>query len=152
MILGLTAGELLLSGKGPGRKFLALALAAAACLALGMVMGETVNPIVKRIWTPSWAVFSAGWCFAMLGAFYGVIDVAGWKGWSFPLVVVGMNSIAMYLMSQQLRPWVRRNLGIHIGRWPFVGDYAPVVEATAVLAVLWLICLWLYRRRIFLRI
>lgn len=152
MILGLMAGEMLLTPRSPQRKFVLLALAAAGCLALGWAMGQTVCPIVKRIWTPSWALFSAGWTFAMLAAFYAVIDVLGWKAWSFPLVVVGMNSLAMYCMSQQLRPWVRRNLHVHLGRTWFEGEYALVIETTAILFVLWLICLWLYRQRIFLRI
>ncbi|MFO0879468.1 MAG: DUF5009 domain-containing protein [Gemmataceae bacterium] len=152
MILGLIAGELLMGGRSAAMKFVILVLAGTACLGLGLAMGEYVNPIVKRIWTPSWAVFSAGWTFLILAAFYGVIDVIGWKGWAFPLVVVGMNSIAMYLMSQQMRPWVRRNLTIHIGRWWTLGDYGPVIESAAILAGLWLICYWLYRQRIFVRI
>ncbi len=152
MILGLMAGEMLLRPHSPARKFTLLVLAGVVCLALGMVLGETVCPIVKRIWTPSWAVYSAGWTFAMLAAFYGVIDVVGFRRWSFPLVVVGMNSIAMYCMSQQSRGYVRRNLEIHLGRWWLQGEYAPIVAATAILVVLWLVCLWLYRQRIFLRI
>jgi heparan-alpha-glucosaminide N-acetyltransferase len=152
MILGLIAGELLVGPLSAVKKFTWLAFAALLCLAVGMAMGETVNPIVKRIWTPSWAVYSAGWTFAMLAAFYGVIDVLGWKWWSFPLVVVGMNSIAMYLMSQQLRGWVRKSMHIHLGKAWFAGDYGPVVETTAILFVLWVICLWMYRQRIFLRI
>jgi predicted acyltransferase len=152
MILGLIAGEYLRSPRSQGSKFAWLTAAACVCLAVGWLLGQTVCPIVKRIWTPSWVIFSAGWTFAMLAGFYGIIDVLGIKRWSFPLVVVGMNSIAMYCMSQQLKPWVRRNLNIHLGRSWFIGDYAPVVESVAVLLVLWLICLWLYRQRIFLRI
>jgi predicted acyltransferase len=146
------AGEVRPGRPTPAAKFAWLAIAAAACLAIGYAMGETICPIVKRIWTPSWAVYSAGWTFAILAMFYGVIDVLGWKAWSFPLVVAGMNSIAMYLMSQQTRGWAGRNLRVHLGRGWFTGDYGPVVEATAILVVLWLICLWLYRQRIFLRI
>ncbi|MFM7151167.1 MAG: acyltransferase family protein [Gemmataceae bacterium] len=152
MILGLLAGELLRSERSGWVKFAWLVIASVVCLGLGTYLGQTVCPIVKRIWTPSWAVFSAGWTFAMLASFYRVIDLLGFRGWSFPLVVVGMNSIAMYCMSQQLRPWIRHNLQVHVGRWWLQGDYAPVVEATAILFVLWLICWWLYRQRIFLRI
>ena len=48
-------------------------------------------------------MFSAGWTFPMLAGFFGVIDVVGWKRWAFPLVVVGMNSIAMYGMAQLIK-------------------------------------------------
>ncbi len=125
---------------------------AIGCLAVGWLMGEYVCPIVKRIWTPSWAVYSAGWTFAILAAFYGVIDVLGLKRWSWPLVVVGMNSIAMYCMSQLLKPWIASSLRIHFGREWLLGDYAPVFLSASILLVLWLFCLGLYRRKIFLRI
>ena len=59
---------------------------------------------------------------------YGVIDVAGYKRWAFPLVVVGMNSIAIYCMAQLLKPWIRNSLRTHIGPWAFDGTYGPVNE------------------------
>jgi heparan-alpha-glucosaminide N-acetyltransferase len=124
----------------------------------------TVGPIVKRIWTPSWAVFSAGWTLLMLAGFYWAIDMRGWRRWAFPLIVVGMNSIVMYCMAQLLKPWIRDTLKKHLdapvrsllNREPnfsiFDGTYGPIVESAAIVAVLWLVCLWLYRRRIFVRI
>ena len=73
------------------------------------VLDVTVCPIVKRIWTPSWTIYSTGWACWQLAFFYGVIDVAGYRRWAFPLVVVGVNSIAMYVMSQLLKPFVARH-------------------------------------------
>jgi predicted acyltransferase len=152
MILGLMAGELLRGAWSNRRKFLTLLLAGAVCFVLGLLAGQTVNPIVKRIWTPSWVLFSAGWTFWILAAFYGVIDLQGYSRWAFPLVVVGMNSIAMYCMSQLMKPWVFGRLKVHLGQWWFTGPYGPIVETSAVLLVFWLICYWMYRRGIFLRI
>ena len=152
MILGLIAGEKLRTTDSNGRKLLWLVAMGAVCLALGLLMGDWVSPIVKRIWTPSWAVYSAGWTFLMLAAFFVVIEIVGWKRWAFPFVVVGMNSIAMYCMSQQLRGWVRGNLNTHLGSGTFAGDYRLLLENVAILCVLWVICLWMYRRRIFLRL
>jgi heparan-alpha-glucosaminide N-acetyltransferase len=152
MILGLMAGELLRGPRSNAQKFLRLAAAGLACLAAGWLAGLVVCPIVKRIWTPSWALFSAGWTFGMLAAFFGVIDVAGWKRWAWPLTVVGMNSIAMYCMSQLLKGWVAGRLKMHLVPGWFEGTYGPIIEATAVLFVLWLVCVWLWRRGIFLRI
>ncbi len=152
MALGLIAGEMLRGPRSRAGKFLILALSAVLCLNLGWLLGDFAVPIVKRIWTPSWVLFSAGWTFAILAVFYGIIDVLGWQRWSFPLVVVGMNSIAMYVMSQLLKPWVAGSLRVHLGRTWFGGDYGPVVTSAAVLGVLWLLCLWLYRQRIFVRI
>jgi predicted acyltransferase len=152
MILGLMAGELLRGPRQGWDKLRVLVTAGAACLALGWLAGQVVCPLVKRIWTPSWAVYSAGWTFLMLAAFYWVIDLRGRRGWAFPLVVVGMNSIAMYCMSMLMKPWVRERLRTHLGQSLFAGPYGPIVLSAGVLLVLWLVCLWLYRRKIFLRI
>jgi predicted acyltransferase len=111
-----------------------------------------VCPIVKRIWTPSFAIFSTGWTLWMLAAFYWVIDVKGWRRWSFPLVVVGMNSIAFYCMAQLLKPWISRTLATHFGPHLFEGPFAAAYEAAARLFVMWLICLWMYRQKIFVKI
>jgi len=66
--------------------------------------------------------------------------------------VVGMNSIAIYCMSQLMKPWIRQSCSFISGRQIFDGIYGPIVSATAVLFVLWLICYWLYRQKIFIRI
>jgi heparan-alpha-glucosaminide N-acetyltransferase len=152
MIFGLMAGEMLKSDRQPSRKLGFLIVAGGICLAGGWYLGDTVCPIVKRIWTPSWAVYSAGWTFLMLAGFYSLIDMAGYRGWAFPLVVVGMNSIAMYCMSMTMKGWIRGTLRTHIGQHIFDGPYGPMVAAASVLAFLWLVCYWLYRQRIFIRI
>jgi heparan-alpha-glucosaminide N-acetyltransferase len=152
MLLGLMAGEMLRSERKPAQKFLLLVAAAVACLGIGWLMGEFVCPIVKRIWTPSWAVYSTGWTFVILAAFFGVIDVVGLKRWSWPLVVVGMNSIAMYCMAQLMKGWIGRNLHTWFGKGLFGSEYGPVIDSASILFVLWLFCLWLYRRKVFLRI
>ena len=81
----------------------------------------------------------------MLAAFYWVIDVCGFRRWSLPLVVVGVNSIAIYLMSQLMKPFVAASLRTHFGPIIFRGPYGPLVQGLSVLVVLWLICFWLYK-------
>ena len=114
-----------------------------------------VCPVIKRIWTPSWAIFSTGWVLLALAAFYGVIDVAGRRAWALPLVVVGMNSIAIYCMSMLLKPWVRETISRHASSRVyevFGKPYSPMVDATLFLLFCWLACAWLYRQKIFIRI
>ncbi len=153
MILGLMAGEFL---RAPGKrlhKFAYLVVAGLVCLNVGLLAGEFVCPIVKRIWTPSWAVYSSGWTFLMLAAFYGVIDAIGWKRWALPFSVVGMNSIAIYCMSQiVMRGFLKERFRMHLSAFWFDNPYGIVIESAAILFVLWLICAWMYRRGIFLRI
>ncbi len=165
MLLGLMAGEFLRRPNTHLRRFAVLMSAGVVCLGLGLLMGLFLCPIVKRIWTPSWAVYSAGWTFLMLALFYAVIDGLNWRRWAFPLVVVGMNSIAMYCMAQLVKGWFGKALRIHLGPLAegsaraagprvelWATTFAPIVEQCAVLLILWLICLWMYRRGLFLRI
>ena len=67
-----------------------------------------ICPIVKRIWTPAWTLFSGGVCFFFLAAFSWIIDVKGYRRWAFPLVVVGMNSIAAYLIAHLWEDFIIR--------------------------------------------
>ena len=70
----------------------------------------------------------------------------------FPLVVVGMNSIFIYVMSSLSRGWMSGALKAHLPDGWTEGFWGPVVEKCGVLAVLWLLCFWLYRQRAFLRL
>lgn len=156
MIFGLLVGELMRGDRAPGRKLSWLVAAGLAGLAVGSALHATnLSPLVKRIWTPSWAIYSTGWCCLILAGFYAVIDIGGLRRWAFPLTVVGMNSIAMYMMSQLLKPWTRSTLQTHLGKEyteVFGEAYAPIVEPAAVVLVLWLFCYWLYRQKVFFRI
>lgn len=127
---------------------------------LGVVLGKALDevglcPIVKRIWTPAWALFSAGWVTLLLAAFVAVIEGRGWRGWAFPLTVAGVNPLALYVMWQLMGGFVRDSLRIHLGRDVFArlgSEYAPLLERGLILAVFWAILFGLYRRRIFLRL
>ena len=152
MLFGVLAGELLRSDATPVRKLGILVLASIAGLSLGYALDETVCPIVKRIWTPSWTIFSAGWTCLLLAFFYAMIDVAGIRRWAFPMVVVGVNSIAFYMMAQLMKPFVAGQLQIHIGQDIFEGDYGPTVKAVSVLFVFWLIAYGMFRQKILVRI
>ncbi|MGE3821625.1 MAG: acyltransferase family protein [Isosphaeraceae bacterium] len=152
MLFGVIAGEWLRSSRSGPAKVRGLLAWGVAALAVGMVLDVTLCPVVKRIWTPSWAIFSAGWTLLLLGAFHGLIDVAGYRRWAFPMVVVGVNSIAFYVMAQLMKPFVAKQLAIHLGPELFGGDLGPLIRSAAVLGVFWLIALAMYRQRIFVRI
>ncbi len=156
MILGLLAGNMLRAARSVRVKIAWLIGAGAVCLLAGWGLGRLgICPVVKRIWTPSWTLFSGGWCFLLLAGFYAVIDGLGLRRWAFPLVVIGMNSIAAYCLSHLIEDFIVGNIRTHLGRdvfQVFGPAYAPLVQGGAVLLVLWLILFWMYRRRLFLRI
>jgi heparan-alpha-glucosaminide N-acetyltransferase len=156
MILGLIAGNVLRGGRTPGRKVAWLAVAGLAALAAGWVPGAAgVCPVVKRIWTPSWVLFSGGWCFLLMAGFYLVLDLWRQRRRAFFLVVVGMNSIAAYLIAHLFVEFISAALPRHLGEhWAtFAGTaYEPLIHGAGVLLIEWLILWWMYRRRIFLRV
>jgi predicted acyltransferase len=162
MIFGLLSGELLRSPRTNRAKFWLLVGAGLAGLAAGELLQVTgLCPIVKRIWTPSWTLFSTGWTCLILAAFFGVVDMLKFRAWTFPLVVVGMNSLTMYCMAELSADWFLRALKTHFGRIKFrdhtmftIFDkpYEPFLIHFWVLFTMWLVCYWLYRQRIFIRI
>jgi predicted acyltransferase len=156
MILGLIAGGVLRSPRPPSVRVRWLLVAGLAGLASGWLLGAMgICPVVKRIWTPSFTLWSGGWCFLLLAAFYLAIDLLGYRRWAFPLIVIGTNSIAAYLMSWLFMRFIETSLVTHLGAGFFhaLGDaYAPFLLGVLSLALVWLMLYWMYRRRIFLRI
>jgi heparan-alpha-glucosaminide N-acetyltransferase len=156
MVLGLIAGEVLRRDSPQWAKVRWLAIAGVIGLAAGAILDALgICPVVKRIWTPSWVLFSGGWCFILLAAFYTVIDLKGYRRWAFPLVVVGMNSIAAYCIDHLFNGFIQKNLFTNLGHsvFRFLGNaYEPLLHGAATIVVCWLILYWMYRRKIFLRI
>jgi predicted acyltransferase len=156
MMLGLWCGEWLKSPRAMADKLKGLLVAGAALALAGLALQWLhINPIIKRIWTSSYTLYSGGLVILMLAIFYWAIEVKGWKRWSFPLLVIGANSIAVYVMSWTMEDWVKEAWVRHLGAAPFTmfgAPFEPVLKGLAVLLVFWLILFWMYRRKIFIRI
>lgn len=156
MILGLLAGEVLLSARTAQAKLRWLLVASMICFSTSLLLNHFgVCPIVKRIWTPSWTLFSGGWCFLLMAMYYAIIDLAGAKAPFFPLVVIGMNSIAAYCLSWLAEGFTQKALLRHLGSEPYLilgPAYQQLLLGGTTLVILWLILFWMYRRKIFLRV
>jgi heparan-alpha-glucosaminide N-acetyltransferase len=156
MIVGLMAGELLRGAQSSKRKLALLVLGGLACGAIGATMHYGgVCPVVKRIWTPSFALVSGGICLLTLAMLYAMVDMAGWRKCAFTAIVVGMNPIAAYVMIHLAAGWIVDTLQRHFGTRPFNvlgSEFQPMLENWSVGLTVWLVCLWMYRRRIFLRL
>lgn len=155
MILGLIAGSWLRESrpKIPMKKLL---IAGVCGIAIGLTLHYShICPIVKRIWTPSWTIFSGGICFLFLAAFSWLIDVKGLKKWAFPLLVIGMNSIAAYCIAHFMERFLDSTLRIHLGPnfFGFAGaGLEPFLQGATILLCYWIILFWMYRRKLFLKI
>ena len=120
MLLGLVAGGWLHAISSARGKLGRLVVAAA----IGLVVGWALDwsgacPMVKRIWTPSWVLFSGGICFGVLAVLYAMVDVGGWRGWGYPILVVGRNAIAAYLLAHLIADFVTRSIQTHLGEGVF---------------------------------
>jgi len=147
---------LLRSGKPHCDKLRWLMGAGLAGIVAGWLLGIAgLCPVVKRIWTPSWVLVSGGWVCLLLAAFYWVIDVRGKSAWSYGLRAVGMNSIAIYCMEHLWDRFLAQSVKTHFG-WnllkalpePALSFVPPFVAW----CVLWGLCIWMDRRKLYIRI
>ena len=152
ILFGCWAGMLLRIAKQDSCKLKVLAACATAAFAIGLALQPFI-PMVKRLWTPSFTFFSAGWVILMLMAFYWTIEVRKWKAWAFPFIVFGMNSIFAYAFGQiGLKGWLNRGLASFTFNFGFLGDLGAIPQQALVMGFIWLLCYWLYQRNIFFKI
>ncbi|MFV2068655.1 MAG: acyltransferase family protein [Pirellulales bacterium] len=156
VLLGVLSGHVLRMTVRPIAKVLVLFGAGLLCLSLGWAWGNLPSPvqfpIIKHLWTSSMVLWSGGWCFLLMGGFYLVIDVMGLRRWAFPLVVIGMNSIAVYV-AVHLIDFVQIADRIVGGIARFLGPNGQeLLRQSSALLLIWLILLYLYRKRTFLRV
>jgi predicted acyltransferase len=157
MLFGLLAGAWLRDIEGFWPRIMRFASAIILCLLCGWGIAELgICPLVKRIWTPAFGLWSSGWCFLFLLVLHLICDVKGWSRWAFPLLVIGSNSILIYVMSWTVEEPIREALKRHLGTtgiFTILGaDVAPVLYGLATLVIMWFVLLFLYRRNVFIRI
>ncbi len=155
-LLGVFAGLWIRSTASGSRKAGALIVAGIALLAVGWVWSGSF-PVIKKLWTSSFVLVAGGWSAILLGLFYYVIDVLGWRRGFTPFVWIGMNSITIYLLANLISfgQLAQRFAGgeikttlnnvVHAG----VGDLLVALIACSLPV---LVACFLFRRRIFVRV
>ncbi len=157
MVLGLLAGNILNSSITASKKLKNFVSYGIGLILLGaLIHFAGINPIVKRIWTPAWTIFSGGICFLFLAMFYGLIDMKDRKKGTFFLMVIGVNSIAAYVIADGgMRNVINDSLFIHLGKNfdQVLGPaYATLISGGLVLFFEWLILYWMYKKKLFIKI
>jgi predicted acyltransferase len=149
-LLGVLAGHWLRSRWRPWPKVAGLLLAGVVCLILGSAW-DRAFPIIKNIWTSSYVLYAGGWSLLLLAFFYGAIDVLGYRRWAYFFVVIGANAILIYIAPRFIDfPYTTRFVVGGLAR--HLGSFAPVLLAMSLVGIKWLCLLYLYRKRIFLRV
>jgi len=156
-IWGAICGNLLLSAKPSNEKIKLFVIAGVIGLAVGYGLDWAgITPIIKRISTTAFAFAAGGWALLALAFSYWLVDVKNNRKGIFPFLIVGMNSIFIYLFAEILARWLNKTLGIFTGgflAWTGLGEHGlALITALATLAALWGLCYFLYRKGIFFRI
>ena len=156
MIMGLLTGEWLKGKRSKEHKLQGLVVAGVALVLLGLICQWTgICPIVKRVWTSSYTLYSGGLVVLILAGFYALIELKGWRRWAFPHLVVGMNSIAVYIMNWTMETFFGDALDRHFGgAISFIAGttFRPVLHGFLVVLIFWLVLYWMYRRKLFVKI
>ena len=150
VMLGVFAGQLLLSDRKPMKRAGLLALTGLCCIIAGKVWGIWF-PIIHHLWTSSLVLFAGGLSFLLLALFYLVIDIWGYKKWAMFFVVIGMNAIAVYVATH-LFDFSKIGNVFFGGLLKWMGPWVGFMGASAALAVIWLILYRMYKQKTFIKI
>ncbi|MFC1608449.1 acyltransferase family protein [Candidatus Latescibacterota bacterium] len=143
----------LLRTRTSNRRFMSiLALFGIVGIVNGLVL-HPVIPIIKRMFTSSYTLFACGLISILYLGFFWLMEEKNLRKWSFPFIVIGMNSIFIYMLNGLFRRWLVTTAGVFINPLePVIGAWIYPACEFARIAALWLVCFWLYRRKIFFKI
>jgi len=150
-IFGSLAGDILLASYTAGEKLKRHIILGAVGIISGLIW-NSIFPINKHLWSSSFIMLTSGMAFILLAVFYWVIDVKGYKRWSFFFRVIGMNSLVIYLAVR----FVDFNASSKLLFEGFY-KYAPenwheVYNALGGFVLVWLFLYFLYRNKIFVKV
>ena len=151
-LMGAIAGYVIRSTSfAPGRKAMYIAIAGFILVAIGIGVSP-FYPVIKKMWTSSYVILAAGVSALLLSLFYYVIDVRGSRNWTLFFRVFGMNSITIYMVARIVSFWDISRFFLNWFSVHISEQWGAVVIAIGVLTLQWAFLLFLYRRKIFLRV
>jgi predicted acyltransferase len=163
VVLGVLAGEWILSDRPILKRATGLAFAGVLGMGLGSIW-DLFFPINKGIWTSSYVVFTAGVALLLLGFMFWAMEIRLWRRWAMPMVIYGMNAIAVFVGSgllAKLMGQIQLNEGaISLKAWIYeqgFASWAGPLNGSLAFAVgyilFWFLVAWaLYSRRVFIKI
>lgn len=125
-------------------------------------------PLNKSLWTSSYVVYTAGLALCFFAFCYWLIDIKGYRKWTTPFVIFGVNALALFVGSgimARILSLIKistdaEGKSISLQQWIFNNVFLPFaspINASLMYAVcfilIWLFLMWLlYRKRIFIKI
>jgi len=147
-LMGVLAGHWLRSSWTPVDKAKGLFLGGSLLFIASFII-HLDFPIIKNLWSPSFTFLTCGISALLLSLFYWLIDIKGYRKWAFFFVVVGLNSITIYVAGWILSFYSLAD--VIVGRFNF-GAAQALMLATVVAAIKWLFLYYLYKQKLFFRI
>jgi predicted acyltransferase len=148
VLLGAIAGQLLRLPLSERRRMAVLSLTGVCLMTVGWIWSYWL-PLNRHLWTSTMILWAGGFSFLLVAAFHAVIDIAGYRRWSFPLAVIGANALLAYVLDP-IFDWG----GDALVRWFAPGTVAPyddLLSAFCELTLLWALLWFLYQRRLLFR-
>lgn len=162
----LTGNRLRYETRTPIEKVAHMFIAGACCVMIGWAWNSWF-PINKSLWTSSYVFFTGGLALQLFALCYWLIDIKGYRAWTKPFVVFGVNAIVLFVGTGvmgrvlglikfstvdgkgiSLQGWIYRHL--------FLSWAQPINASLAyaiVFILLWLGLMWiLYWRKIIIKI
>lgn len=157
-IWGVLAGRLLIADKPAHQKIRYLVIAGVIGLVLGYGLDfANITPIIKRISTSSFVLASGGWVLLVMAFLYWFVDIKQVNKYAWVCIVVGMNSIFIYLFFETVGvQWFNGAVGIFVkGFLGFTGISTNVIAVFSALVTLlaeWYLCYFLSKHKVFIKI
>ncbi|MCX6134976.1 MAG: heparan-alpha-glucosaminide N-acetyltransferase domain-containing protein [Ignavibacteriales bacterium] len=165
VLAGVLLGRFLMRQANQKSVMRVLALAGVAGIGLGLLW-DLVVPLNKILWTASFVVFTAGWSCLVFLLFYWIIEVRKMSKLAFPLIVYGMNAITLYVFTGLFVRWVMLSWKVpYNGTMTSLTGYfyksfaavagptiGSILYSTMIIFIGWLLCFWMYRRKLFLKV
>jgi len=157
-IWGAVAGKWLLTIPKSKSKLSRIFIFAAITLLLGFGLdGAGITPIIKRIATSSFTLASGGLCLLGLGILFWWIDLLNHKKFLKFFLIVGMNSIFIYVFFEiVVSRWLGNYLNVIVNGviYPigFSQNFINIAASLVIFAVEWGLCYWLYKKKIFFKV
>ncbi len=154
ILWGVCTGKLLMTDWSRKKKLLIMLSAGVAGIVGGYLLGLYI-PMIERISTSSFVIFSGGWCLLAMGLSYLFVDILRFRKIATFFAIMGMNPIFIYiftslggrnLLTRMARPFTYR-----LFNWG--GDLViNMVTIVVVAFMVWGICYYMYRRKIFIKL
>jgi predicted acyltransferase len=157
-IWGVLAGKLLVANFSAQKKIKYLLIGGIAGLVLGFGLDWlNITPIIKRIATSSFTLASGGWVFLMMAFWYWLVDFKKYNKYAWTAVVVGANSIFIYLFFNTVGyQWVNGFVAIFVVGFSNMAGIVPVISAVLSALVTWFLewglCYWLAKNKLFIKL